>query len=100
AQFYLSEAVRLADAANLSQEIDRAEALRKWLLEVWNEPEITTRDVVQRGPNTLRESPKARAALVLLERHGWIAPLPPGATVRGAARAESWRVVKCGPHVV
>jgi len=100
AQFYLSEAVRLADAANVSQEISRAEALRKWLLEVWNEPEITTRDVVRLGPNTLRESPRARAALGLLERHGWLVPLQPGAMVRGSARAESWRVVKCGPHVV
>lgn len=33
AQFYLSEASRLASAATASVEIDRAEALRKWLLE-------------------------------------------------------------------
>jgi hypothetical protein len=89
AQFHLSEAVRLADAATVSQEIDRAEALRKWLLTGWTEPEIM-----------VRESPKARAALVLLERHGWIAPLDPGTLVRGAARAESWRIVNGGAHVV
>ena len=33
AQFYLSKASRLADAAAVSVEIDRAEALRKWILE-------------------------------------------------------------------
>jgi hypothetical protein len=58
------------------------------------------RDVVRLGPNPLRESPKARAALSLLERHGWIAPLDPGKRVRGAARAESWRIVKGGAYVV
>ena len=48
----------------------------------------------------LRESPKARAALSLLERRGWIAPLDPGTIVRGATRAKSWRIVKGGAHVV
>ncbi|MBI6629741.1 YfjI family protein [Pontibaca salina] len=100
AQFYLSEASRLASAATVSVEIDRAEALRKWLLENWTEPEVLVRDVVRLGPNPLRESPKARAALGILERHGWLAPIDPGTIVRGAARAESWRIVKGAAHVV
>lgn len=100
AQFYLGEAVRLADAATISHEIDRAEALRQWLLESWPHPEIMARDVVRRGPNPLRESPKARAALGILERHGWLAPLDPGTVVRGAARKEAWRIVKGGGDVV
>ena len=100
AQFYLSEAVRLTDAAQVSQEIDRAEALRKWLLDSWSHTEIMVRDVVRRGPNPLRESPKARAALGILERHGWLTPLAPGTIVRGAARAEAWAIVKGGGDVV
>ncbi|MDQ2092744.1 YfjI family protein [Rhodalgimonas zhirmunskyi] len=100
AQFYLGEAVRLADAATVSHEIDRAEALRKWLLESWPHPEIMVRDVVRLGPNPLRESPKARAALGILERHGWLAPLDAGTVVRGAARAQAWRIVKGGRDVV
>ena len=100
AQFYLSEAVRLADAATVSQAIDHAETLRKWLLEVWSEPEILVRDVVRRGPNQLRESPKAGKALDLLAHHGWITPLEQGTIIRGAARAKSWRIVKGGAHVV
>lgn len=100
AQFYLSEAVRLADASGVSQEIDRAEALRKWLLESWTHREIMVRDVVRLGPNPLRESPKARTALGVLARHGWLAPLEPGTVVRGAARAEAWRIVKGGGDVV
>ncbi|MDF1855060.1 DUF3987 domain-containing protein [Pseudooceanicola sp.] len=100
AQFYLSEAVRMADAATVSQEIDRAEALRHWLLASWPHSEVMARDVVRLGPNPLRESPKARAALGILERHGWLAPLDHGTVVRGAARAEVWRIVKGGGDVV
>jgi len=94
AQFYLAEASRLASAATVSAEIDRAEALRKWLLETWPEPDVMVRDVVRLGPNPLRESPKARAALGILEKHGWLVTLDPGAVVRGAARKEAWRIVR------
>ncbi len=100
AQFYLREAVRLADAATVSQEIDRAESLRKWLLEGWPHPEIMVRDVVRLGPNPLRESPKARAALSILESHGWLVPLEAGTVIRGAARAGAWRIVKGSENVV
>jgi len=100
AQYYLSEASRLASAATVSAEIDRAEALRRWLLESWPEPEIMVRDVVRLGPNPLRESPKARAALGILEKHGWLVPLEAGTVVRGAARAEAWAIVKGARDVV
>ena len=100
AQFYLSEASRLASAALVSVEIDRAEGLRKWLVETWAENEILVRDVVRLGPNPLRESPRARAALAILEKHGWLVPLDPGSVVRGAARSEAWAIVKGANHVV
>lgn len=94
AQFYLNEAVRLADAAIISREIDRAETLRKWLLESWEHREIMVRDVVRLGPNPLRESPKARDALKLLQQHGWIHKLETGTVVRGSARNEAWVIAK------
>lgn len=100
AQFYLSEASRLASAALVSSEIDKAEKLRRWLLESWPEPDVMVRDVVRLGPNALRESPKARAALGILERHGWLVPLEPGTMVRCKARAEAWAIVKGAGDVV
>ncbi|WP_146590128.1 YfjI family protein [Puniceibacterium confluentis] len=101
AQFYLSEAARLADAATVSTDIDRAEKLRKWLLESWPEPDVLVRDVVRLAPvRALRESPKARSALTLLEKHGWVVPLDPGTIARGAARKEVWRIVRGGRDVV
>ncbi|MFN4240812.1 MAG: YfjI family protein [Erythrobacter cryptus] len=93
ARFYLLEAARLADAAQVSAEIDQAEKLRRWLLEGFAETEVLVRDVVRRGPNSLRESPKARAALAILEKHGWLVRLDAGTVVRGSARAEAWRIV-------
>lgn len=100
AQFYLNEASRLASAATVTAEIDRAEKLRRWLLESWPHPEVLPRDVVRFGPNPLRESPAARAALAVLERHGWLVKLEPGTAVRGAARTEAWHIVKGKDHVV
>lgn len=99
AQFYLSEALRLSDAATVSQEIDRAEALRKWLAG-WHHPEVMVRDVVQYGPNHLRETPKATAAMIILERHGWLTPLAPGTVVRGKTRKAAWHIVTGGGDVV
>lgn len=100
AQFYLSEASRLASAATVSAEIDRAEALRRWLLESWPEAEVLVRDVVQFGPNPLRETPKARAALGILEKHGWLVLMEAGTVARGAARKEAWAIVKGAGDVV
>jgi hypothetical protein len=94
-QYYLGEAARLADAATVTAEIDRAERLRRWLLESWPHPEILPAEVVRHAPiRALRESPKARAALRLLEAHGWIDALPSGTVVRGAPRKEAWAIVR------
>src|SRR6056297_781762 len=100
AQFYLSEAARLAHAATVSAEVDRAEKLRRWLLDSWPEPEIILGEAVQKGPYALRDSKTATAALTLLERHGWLQSLEPGTVVRGSARKAAWRIVRGGGDVV
>lgn len=69
AEFYLGEALRLADAAQVSRETDQALALRNWLVNDWKDDEVTLREVIQYGPNALRESSKARKALGILESH-------------------------------
>jgi len=101
AQFYLGEAARLADAAAISAETDRAERLRKWLLESWPHAEVTLREVQQNAPiRALRENAKARAALALLEKTGWAVKLEPGSVIRGAARQDAWQIVAGGGDVV
>ena len=59
-----------------------------------------TGPAVRMRPNALRETPKARAILGLLERHGWLVRLDAGAVVRGSARTEAWRIVRGDGGVV
>lgn len=92
ATFYVNEAVRLTDAATISAETAEAEKLRRWLLESWGEPFISVRAVVRRGPNSLREAKKARAALATLEGVGALARLEEAAEVEGVTAREAWRV--------
>ena len=94
AQFYLIEAKRLAEAGAVSAPVERAEALRRWLMESWAEAKITPRDVVRLGPNRMRETAAAREAIAILERHGWLFRLPEGAIVQGIARREAYRIVR------
>ena len=93
---YLRSSPEIICFAVISSEIDNAEKLRKWLLQSWAETEILVRDVVQFGPNALRETPKARAALSILEKHGWLVALEAGTILRGAARKEAWHVIRVG----
>lgn len=95
-RFYLSEASRLESASCVSKDTDNAEKLRIWLVETWQHAEITTREVVQKGPNSLRISKKARAALCLLEEFGWLQRLPSQIAIRGRSRKEAWQIVRGG----
>lgn len=100
AQFYLGEAARLSDAATVSAEIEKAEALRKWLLERWAHDDFTPSEIVRHAPiRALRESPAAKVAIAMLAKHGWLIPLPEGTEVRGKARKEAYRIVRAGHEV-
>jgi hypothetical protein len=102
AAFYLDEAMRLVDAAIVSEETARAEALREWLLERWpglaktkkRTPQIITpRDVVQWGPGALRETLLVKKAIAILEELGWLQELEKGTLVDGTRRKRAYRIV-------
>lgn len=94
AQFYLGEAKRLAEAGLVSEETAKAERLRQWLLESWTHDDVTPREILRMGPNSLREAKALAGPLAALERHGWLVRLHEGAEVRGAARKEAYRIVR------
>lgn len=95
AEFYLSEAARLAEGAVVPPEIEQAERLRLWLAEGWSEPDLLPSDVVQKGPGrAMRDLATARKAIRVLIDAGWLVPLDAGAMVRGKARREAYRVVR------
>ncbi len=98
AQFHLGEAQRLIQAGLVSEETTRAEAVRVWLMNEWPYDEVTPSEVVNRGPNSLRERVKITQPLAQLVKAGWLTPLPKGSEVRGKNRAEAYRIVR--PHNV
>ncbi|OYU37995.1 MAG: hypothetical protein CFE33_18210 [Pseudorhodobacter sp. PARRP1] len=99
ADFYLSEARRLAEAGLVSEDTAKAERLRKWLLESWPHADVLPSDVLKHGPNALRERSKLSGPLGALVKAGWLVALPEGAEVRGVSRKEAYRIVRAG-HVV
>lgn len=94
AEFYLTEARRLAEAGAISEETEKAQRLLTWLQDSWPHDDVTPREIVQSGPNALRERAKLNAPLGTLVKAGWLAPLSQGAIVRGAARKEAYRIVR------
>lgn len=99
ASFYLKEARRLAEAGAVSEETAKAERLRQWLVESWPHGEVTPREIVQLGPNALRERKALSGPLGLLVKAGHLVALPDGTVVRGAARREAYRIVRVGHEI-
>jgi hypothetical protein len=70
-QAYLREHVRLAGSASISMEVGNGVKLWEWISRK-KLREITPRKVMQLGPYSIREAPAARAALRMLDDHGWL----------------------------
>ena len=94
AHFYLKEARRLADAGLVSEETSKAERLRQWLLASWPHDEVTPREILQSGPNALREGKALAGPLNMLVKAGHLVALEPGTVIRGGARREAYRIVR------
>lgn len=95
ARYYLSEAHRLAGVAMISIDVAKAEALRKWMLSPsWGKQWLTASNVLQRGPNCLRnELPQVMKAIEMLVETGWLIELPTMTDLDGKKRRQSWRIM-------
>lgn len=96
ARFYLGEARRLAEAGAISEETNRAEMLRRWLLDSWPHRDVVPSEILQHGPNPLRERRALDKPLSTLVKAGHLAPIDPGTVIRGSARKEAYRIVRGG----
>ncbi len=94
AQFYLGEARRLAEAGLVSEETAKAEKLRRWLVESWPHDDVTPSEILNRGPNALRERKALSGPLNMLVKAGHLVALPAGSDLRGKARQEAYRIVR------
>ena len=93
-EYYAHEALRLFGSGNVRAELRRAEVLRLWLLSSWPEPAISVRAVVRCGPNSIRDTKSVRAAIEVLEEHGWLKRETGKVTVDGNPVREAWRIVR------
>ena len=59
----------------------------------WGKPMVGIGHVYQRGPNSIRTKAKARAAINVLEEHGWLHAMPDGAEIEGQRHRDAWRVI-------
>ena len=101
AQFYLSEALRLADEAVITKDFKQAETLRKWLLETWKEPHILPNDIVQKAPiRALRNRQATTKAIATLVEAGWLLPMNKLIMVRGKHRKKAYQIIGALGHVV
>ena len=105
AQYYLHEALRLANASLISKQVQQAETLRKWLLDKWlpkhlSEPYVVPSDILQFGPNLLRERPKIKKAIAMLVEAGWLVEMPENTIVDGKPRKAAYQVIRASNDVV
>jgi hypothetical protein len=94
AEHYAVEALRLFGSSRANADLRLAHRLERWLLEQWQEPNISLPDIYQRGPNAIGDSATARRIVAILEGHGRLVKLPEGATVAGQYRRDVWRTVR------
>jgi hypothetical protein len=92
--YYASEVLRALNVGRVRQQICNAEKLLDWLKE-WPEPQIGLAAIYQLGPYCVRPRDAAIEAVALLERHGWLIPLPGDShRVRGKLVKKAWRLVR------
>jgi hypothetical protein len=51
------------------------EKLLDWLVNRWPKPTVTTKNILQFGPNPLRNRKHARPTAEILAQNGWLTPL-------------------------
>ena len=95
-QWYLAEALRIRGAAAVPQAVLDAEMLSTWLKEK-RVGVFRSKQVLNAGPNPLRNKPRLMAAITELVTCGYLAENEPGTVVDGVKARTSWRVLH---HVV
>ena len=94
ARFYLNEAKRLVDIAIVSRELQMAEELRKWIIKNNKDGYLLLSDIIQNGPNNIRDRSTASKLVKIIEDAGWLKKVPNGITIRGKARRTAYQLAE------
>lgn len=92
--FYLVEALRLFGKAGVNADIAKAELVRGWLQTSWAEPYLSVTELVQYGPNSIRDNATARQVIDILEETRHLHKLKAPVTIRGKKRRDAWHVIR------
>jgi hypothetical protein len=96
ALFYASEALRLQGIAEVNPDLVEAHSLLEWLSSRWESKFISVTEIVQYGPNAIRDADKVRELLGILESNGHVCAVgraevnqPNG---KSKPRLQAWRI--------
>jgi hypothetical protein len=59
-----------------AQKLPLATELLVWIRQRWNKPTISLRDIMIFAPRAVRDRETATKHAEILEKHGWLAPMP------------------------
>src|SRR5262249_39497362 len=90
---YAEAALRLHGQSRLNVDLMDAELLLQWALHRADRGLISLPDIVQTGPNRIRETTTARRLVGILEQHRRLERVPGTVKVNGKDRREVWRVL-------
>ena len=90
-QYYLNEQLRLFNSGVADPSLQEANKLLEWL-RTERKKVVTLPEIYQYGPNSIRDSKKARDLMGILVEHGYSLPLIDGAEFEGKMRREGYEV--------
>jgi len=90
-RYYLNEALRLFNSGIADLNLQEANKLLEWL-RIKDKKIITLPEVYQYGPNSIRDTKKARQLMTILTEHGYALPSTNGAEFEGMIRKEAYEV--------
>jgi hypothetical protein len=93
AKYYLEEALRIYNPANIHPDLYKAQKLLAWCQ---SQPDcyVYSVKIYQCGPNAVRTKSEARKLIAILEEHGWLTSVAGGLHLDGSHRHDVWRVTK------
>ncbi len=95
AKWYEAEQLRLVSAGRVDPGLRNAQKLLDWLhSEAWPDTLVSSADVQQRGPASLRQKKLAENAIAVLVDHSWLIPLDGPQTIQGKRRRQAYTIVK------
>lgn len=94
AKYYLDEAKRLIEVAIVSRDLQAADHLLKWISARHGKTCFAFSDILQNGPNGIRDSKRLKKLFVILTEHGWLTKMPAGTSVNGKSCSTAYRLAE------